>query len=131
MSGGTPPSIAWPPAAWAAASTSLTPMMSISSNGPDLPAKPPPHHAIDVVNGMGNLRRDAGGIDQRGRQRGAKELAGLVFRVEERANAVGQVVDRLTGFDRGDPGGLFRPVSSVAGSSVQISLSPLAFLRRS
>ena len=77
MSGGTPPSMACVPCA--AASTSLTPIASNSSNGPELPAESPPHHAIDVVDRMRDVGRDAGGVDQRRRQRRAQEFAGLVL----------------------------------------------------
>ncbi len=78
--------------------------------GSEVPAESPTHHAVDIVDRMGDLRRDARGIDERRRQRGPQEFAGLVFRVEQHPHALGDIVHRLARFNRGDARGLFRPV---------------------
>ena len=49
----------------------------------EVPAKPPSQHAVHVVERVRDIRSYFGGVDERWRQRGAKELADAVAAVEQ------------------------------------------------
>ena len=49
---------------------------------PELPAEAPLHRAVHVVDGVGNLRGDARGVDERGPERVAQEAPTLSLPVK-------------------------------------------------
>ena len=51
---------------------------------PELPAEAPLHRAVDVVDGVRDVGRDARGVDERRAQRVAQERADLVLAAEQR-----------------------------------------------
>ena len=67
---------------------------------PDLPAEPPSHRAIDVVDRVRDVGRDARRVDERRPERLAQERADAVAAEEERADALARVVDAARGFER-------------------------------
>ena len=84
------------PASPVASSTSRTPIASTDLERPELPAEPPPHRAIDVVDRVGDVRRDPRGVDAASAPSVvAQELADLVLAVEQRLDPLADVVDRL------------------------------------
>ena len=92
----------------------------------ELPAEAPPHRAIDVVDRVGDLRRDRCGVVERRHERVAQERADLVLRRRTASGCARRRSRSLRAASSdGSRAGCFGRYSSVAGSSVRISLAGL------
>ncbi len=74
--------------------------------GPKVPPKAPPHHPIDIVDRVGDVRGHPRRVDEGRRKRFAQKLSSLVARIEQHADALLHVVDVLGRFKRGHARGL-------------------------
>ncbi len=75
------------------------------------PPEAPLHHAIDVVNRIGNVGCDSGRIGERRLQRLAQELADLVLAAEQRPDAFPRILNRPGRLERRQPRRLTRSIS--------------------